>query len=140
MMRTTTVRPEGLRRRTAVRGVALLVALVLVGCSSTCHRGSCFPHGTYVELNQQLGTATAQICFDTNCSTVKANEGTDDIFTGFNTSYWEEGKKVQLHITVYDAANKVIDELTEPRTMTSSGCACGVLYYSWKNGHLHRTN
>ena len=107
-MRTTTVRPEGMRRRTAVRGVALLLALVLVGCSSTCHRGSCYPRGTYVELNQQLGTTTAQICFDTNCSVVKATEGTD--------------------------------ELTEPRTMTSSGCACGVLFYSWKNEHLHRTN
>jgi hypothetical protein len=118
----------------------VLLALVLIGCSSTCQQGDCLPHGTYIELNQELDTTSAQICFDAKCSTVKANEGTSDIFTGFNSDYWAEGKTVQLHLTVFDSANKVIDTLTESRTMDSSGCACGVLYYTWQDGHLHRKN
>ncbi len=43
-------------------------------------------------------------------------------------------------MTVFDANGGVINSLTETRTMDPSGCACGVLFYGWKNGRLHRTN
>ena len=43
-------------------------------------------------------------------------------------------------MTVFDASGKAIDSLTETLTMDSTRCACGVLYYDWKNGRLHRSN
>lgn len=43
-------------------------------------------------------------------------------------------------MTVFDASGKAIDSLTETLTMDSTRCACGVLFYDWKNGRLHRIN
>jgi len=114
--------------------------VVLVGCSSDCTNGSCYPYGTYVHPNTEIGAASAEICFDTDCETVKAVEGDGDVYNGFNSSFWQAGRTVQLRLTVFDASNNVIDTLTEKRTMDPSGCACGVLFYDWKDGRLHRQN
>jgi hypothetical protein len=124
-----------------VRAFAALTAFVLVGCSPDCMpESSCFPAGTYIDANEQLGATSAEICFDTDCTTFRALEGPHDIFTGFNSGYWQEGRTFQLRITVFDAGGQPIDSLAETRTMDSSGCACGVLFYVWKNGHLDRIN
>ncbi|HAN35999.1 MAG TPA: hypothetical protein DCQ52_11305 [Acidimicrobiaceae bacterium] len=123
-----------------VRLLAALTAVVLVGCSPDCAKGSCYPPGTYIDPNDALGATSAEICFDGDCATVEAFAGPDDVFNGFNLDTWEEGRSVDLSVTVFDASGQVIDSLTETRTMDSSGCACGVLFYDWKNGRLHRLN
>ena len=123
-----------------VRSWAALAALMLVSCSSDCRGGSCYSLGTYVDPNDAVGATSAEICFDTDCQTVPAIAGGDDVFNGFNSNYWKDGRKPKLKITVFGPSSKVIDSLTESRTMNSSGCACGVLYYGWRNGHLYRIN
>ena len=62
------------------------------------------------------------------------------MFNGFNTDYSQDGRTVELRITVYDSNQRVVDSLTEKRTMDSSGCARGVLFYGWIDGRLHRVN
>lgn len=123
-----------------MRVLAALVVVLLAGCSDDCERGSCYPYGTYVDPNPALGATTAEICFDGECTTVEADGGRDDVFNGFNTDTWEDGRTVELAITVFDANGEVIDALTETRTMDSNRCSCGVLFYEWQNGKLHRTN
>ena len=123
-----------------VRSWAALAALMLVSCSSDCRSGSCYPLGTYVDPNDAVGATSAEICFDTDCQTVPAIAGGDDVFNGFNSNYWKDGRKLKLKITVFGPSSEVIDSLTESRMMNSSGFACGVLYYGWKNGHLYRIN
>ena len=127
-------------RLTCVRIAAGLLALTLVGCSSTCRTDSCLPHGTYIDPNDALGATSAEICYDSECTTVAAVNGSNDNFLTFDTQRWDEGRTVQLRLTVFDASHKVIDSITEQRKMDSARCACGVLYYDWKNGHLHRVN
>ena len=123
-----------------VRFLAALAAVVLVGCGSDCPKGSCYPLGTYIDPNGALDATSAEICFDGDCTTVEALAGPADVFNGFNVDTWEEGRSVELRMTVFDASGKVIDSLTETRTMDSTRCACGVLFYDWKNGRLHRIN
>ena len=123
-----------------VRVLAALTAVVLVGCGSDCSHGSCYPLGTYIDPNDALDATSAEICFDGDCATVEALDGGEDVFNGFNVNTWEEGRTVELRMTVFDENGDVIDTLTETRTMDSSGCACGVLFYGWRNGRLHRTN
>ena len=127
---------------TIVRLCAALTAAVLVGCSSgsaACNQ-SCYPPGIYIDPNDEVGATSAQICLDSDCTTVDALSGPNDVFNGFNVANWHEGRTVELRLTVLDAGGHVIDSLTEPRKMNSSGCACGVLYYDWKDGRLHRLN
>lgn len=116
------------------------MALAFGGCSSDCRRVSCYPPGTYIDPNDALGATSAEICFDAGCTTVAALAGPNDMFNGFNVDTWEEGRTVDLRLTVFDASGRTIDSLTEKRKMDSSACACGVLYYDWKNGRLHRLN
>jgi hypothetical protein len=123
-----------------LRLLAALTAAVLVGCSSDCADRSCYPPGTYIEPNDVLGATSAEICFDADCTTVEALAGPDDVFNGFNVDTWREGRSVEVRLTVLDAKGGVIDSLTETRTMDSSDCACGVLFYDWKSGRLHRLN
>lgn len=123
-----------------LRLLAALTVVVLVGCGSDCSKGSCYPPGTYIDPNDALGASSAEICFDGDCTTVKALAGADDVFNGFNIDTWQEGRSVELRITVLDANGGVIDSVNETRMMDSSGCACGALFYGWKNGRLHRTN
>ena len=96
--------------------------------------------GTYIDPNGALDATSAEICFDGGCTTVEALDGANDVFNGFNVDRWEEGRSVELRMTVFDANGDVIDSLTETRTMDSTRCACGVLYYDWTNGRLHRVN
>jgi len=131
---------RSLTKSLSVRLLAALAAVVLVGCGSDCSEGSCYPAGTYIDPNDALGAASAEICFDGDCTTVEAAAGPDDVFNGFNVDTWEEGRSVELRVTVFDANSGVIDSLTETRTMDSSRCGCGALFYCWKNGRLHRTN
>lgn len=135
-----TVHHLRMRRATGSRIGAGLLGFALVGCSATCKTGSCFPLGTYIQPNDALGATSAEICYDADCVTVKANNGPNDNFSTFDTNRWNEGRTIQLRLTVFDANNKVIDSLTEKRTMDSSACACGVMAYDWKNDHLHRVN
>ena len=131
---------RSLTKPSFVRLLAAVTAVLLAGCSSDCARGSCLPFGTYIDPNDTLGATSAEICFDGDCTTVEALAGAEDVFNGFNVGTWEEGRSVELRMTVFDENGGVIDSLTETRTMNSSGCACGVLFYGWKNGRLHRTN
>jgi hypothetical protein len=122
-------------------GLFSLMALVaVIGCGSACPKTSCYAPGTYIDANDALGATSAEICLDTACTTVPALTGPDDVFTGFNVNTWQEGRDVVLRLTVFAANGRVIDSLSEKRKMDSSGCACGVLYYGWKAGHLHRVN
>jgi len=123
-----------------VRLLAAIAAVVLVGCSSDCAEESCYPLGTYINPNDDLGAKSAEICIDADCTTVDALAGGEDVFNGFNIDTWHEGRTVELRLTVFDATGGVIDSLTEKRKMDSSGCACGVLFYDWKDGRLHRLN
>jgi uncharacterized lipoprotein NlpE involved in copper resistance len=125
-------------RKMRVRLLAAIAALVLVGCSSDCADQSCFPPGMYIDPNDDLGAKSAEICIDSDCTTVRALAGADDVFNGFNIDKWHEGRTVELRLTVFDGAGGVIDSLTEQRKMDSSDCACGVLFYDWKDGRLHR--
>ena len=127
-------------RSSTVRLLAALAVVVLAGCRVDCETGSCYPHGTYVDRNDALGASTAEICFDGVCTTVATGGGPDDVFSGFNVDTWEQGRTVELAITVFDENGKVIDALTETRTMDSNRCACGVLFYEWKDGTLRRSN
>ena len=129
-----------LAKRPFVRLLAALAAVVLVGCGSDCPKGSSYPLGTYIDPNGALDATSAEICFDGDCTTVEALDGANDVFNGFNVDTWEEGRSVELRMTVFDASGQVIDLLTETRTMDSTRCACGVLFYDWKNGRLHRIN
>lgn len=131
---------SSLTKPSCLRRSAVLIAVLLVGCSSDCGKGSCYPPGTYIDPNVALGATSAEICFDGDCTTVEALAGPDDVFNGFNVDKWEQGRPVELRVTVFDAKGAVIDSLTETRTMDSAGCACGVLFYDWKNGRLHRLN
>jgi hypothetical protein len=45
-----------------------------------------------------------------------------------------------LTIVVYNSAGDTLGSISEERRMDSRGCACGVLFYDWKNGALHRLN
>ena len=117
-----------------------LLALAVVGCSSNTTGVECFQPGTYIEVNDAAGASSAEICFDTDCVTVGANEPTGQPFTGFRRGDWSEGRTMTLKLTVFDASHKAIDSVTESRTMNSKASSCGVLYYDWKNGHLHRVN
>lgn len=132
--------PDTMLSVTKTLFVAAFAAVVLAGCGPDCSDASCYPAGTYIDPNNALGTASAEICIDGDCTTVEAATGPDDVFSGFNVDTWEEGRSVELRLTVFDASGDVIDSLTETRTMDSSGCACGVLFYGWKNNRLHRTN
>jgi hypothetical protein len=131
---------HSLKKSLSLRLLAALVIVALVGCGSDCPEGSCYPAGTYIDPNDALGAASAEICFDSDCTTVEAAAGPNDVFNGFNVDTWDEGRSVELRVTVFDVNGGVIDSLTETRTMDSSGCACGVLFYGWQNGRLHRTN
>jgi hypothetical protein len=131
---------RSLRKQSLVRVLAAVTAVVLVGCRSDCEKGSCLPYGTYIDPNDALGATSAEVCFDSECTTVDALAGPDDVFNGFNVDTWDEGRSVELRVTVFDSNGEVIDMLTETRTMDSTRCACGVLFYDWKNGRLHRRN
>jgi hypothetical protein len=61
-----------------------------------------------------------------------------NVFNGFNVDTWHEGRTVELRLAIFDADGAVVDSLTETRKMDSSSCACGVLFYTWKDGRLHR--
>jgi hypothetical protein len=135
-----TARRRPTSRATGVRIAAGLLAFALVGCSSTCETGSCLPHGTYIDPNAALGATSAEICYDDECTTVTPTNDSSDNFLTFDTQRWDEGRTMKLRLTVFDANHGIIDSLTERRTMDSSRCACGVLYYVWKNGHLQRLN
>ena len=87
-----------------------------------------------------VGAKSAKICLDGDCTTVPALAGPDDAFNGFNLDNWHEGRTVELRLTVFDASGHIIDPLAETRTMNPWACACGVLYYNWKEGRLHRLN
>lgn len=44
-----------------------------------------------------------------------ANARADDVFNGFNTDYWQDGRTVELRITVYDSSptcGRLIDQET----------------------------
>jgi hypothetical protein len=125
-----------------VRVGAALTAFVLVGCSSgsSACTESCYPPGIYIDPNEEVGAKSAEICLDSDCTTVDALAGPNDYFNGFNVANWHEGRTVELRLTVFDAGGQIIDSLSEPRKMNSSGCACGVLYYNWKGSRLHRLN
>lgn len=130
-------------KATIVRCWAVLAAFVFVGCgtgSSTCSTRSCYPPGTYIIPNDDLGVTSAEICFDSDCTNVEALAGPDDFFNGFNVDTWQEGRTVEVRLTVFDGDANVIDSITEQRTMDSSRCACGVLFYDWKASRLHRLN
>ncbi len=47
-----------LTKPSCLRLHAALIAVVLVGCSSDCGEGSCYPPGTYVDANDVLGAAS----------------------------------------------------------------------------------
>ena len=123
---------------------SIIVAAVLLAsaCGDDCRETSCLPYGTYVDLNEELGTESAEICYDDDCRTVLAGRGgePDQATTGFQSNLWEEGRRLQLAITVLDSAGNVVGSLTEERTMDSDGCACGVLSYGWRDGNLRRLN
>jgi hypothetical protein len=129
-----------LTKLTLLRLCAGVAAFALVGCSTDCAEESCMVAGTYVDPNDSLGAESAEICFDDDCHTMKAIEGNEDVFLGFNRDDWHEGREFRLRITVFDAKGQVIDTLSEQRTMDSSRCGCGVLFYDWHDGRLHRAN
>ena len=65
-----------------------------------------------------MGAKSADICFDGDCTTVKgALAGPDDVFNGFNIDTWEQGRSVELRVTVFEANGGDIDSLTETRTI-----------------------
>ena len=125
--------------RTSIFIAALLLASA---CGDDCRETSCLPYGTYIDLNEELGTASATICFDDDCRTVLAGQGgePDQATTGFQSNLWEEGRRLHLAITVFDSAGNVVGSISEERTMDSGACACGVLFYAWRDGDLHRLN
>jgi len=125
-------------KQTVARLLAALVPLVLGGCGSDCVEDSCYPLGVYIDANDDLDATSAEICVDDDCKTIEALTGPDDVFNGFNIDTWYEDRTVAIRLTVFDSAGAAIDSLTDRRKMDSSGCSCGVLYYEWKGGRLHR--
>lgn len=130
-------------RSPVTRWVAVATILVVAGCSSSnaCEPSpSCWPYGTYVDANDELGAVQARICYDDDCRTIAAHDGDNDIFDGFNTDVWQDGRQVHLTIDVLDASGTSIASISEDRVMDSGGCACGVLYYGWRDDQLYRMN
>ncbi len=131
-----------LHRHRAAFGLAAILAFA--SCSDADCQTSCLPYGTYVELNAELDTATAKICFDDECTTVRPGEGdgTGDgnVTTGFYSNEWQDGRRVHLTIDVFDSTGAILDSVDETRTMDTSGCSCGVFFYGWRDGHLHKIN
>lgn len=118
--------------------VGAIAAFALASCSDCDDDGSCLPYGTYVDLNEALGSASARICLDDDCSTLLPGEEQGNVQTGFYRDDWEDGRELRLTIEVFDESGAVIDSLTETRTMNSGDCSCGVLFYGWQNDRLHR--
>jgi len=120
----------------------LTAILLLAACSDADCNTSCLPSGTYIDLNTELDTATAKICFDDECTTVRPgqSDGTGDgnVTTGFYSNEWEEGRRVHLTIDVFDSAGATLGAVGETCTMASSGCSCGVFFYRWRAGHLNK--
>jgi hypothetical protein len=125
--------------------MVLVGFMVLAGCTDDCDT-SCLPNGTYVEANDELGVASATICFDDDCKTLRPGEddgggGIDgNVTDGFYRGDSTEDRSFKLTIEVFDAAGNSIDAVTEDREMNSGECRCGVLYYEWKDGQLHRVS
>lgn len=134
-------RQDRLRRRRSM--ILVSVGSVLFsGCADDC-KTSCLPYGTYIRSNSELGVASAKICIDDDCKTLTPGQDDGDgidgnVTDGFYRSDWTEGRKFTLTIEVLDASGSMVDTLSEDREMKSGGCDCGVLYYDWKDGHLHR--
>ena len=124
------------------RPILIAAVLLISACGDDCPKASCLPYGTYVDLNPDLDTASAKICFDDDCHVVLPGKGgePDQATDGFQSNVWEEGRRLQLTITVFDTAGNVVGSVAEKRTMDSSGCACGVLFYEWRDGTLQRLN
>lgn len=108
----------------------------LLGCTAAGY----FPRCAVSNDGAAQAATSAEFCFDGDCTTVKALAGPDDVFNGFNVDTWEQGRSVELRVTVFDASGTAIDSLTDTQTMDSSGCACGVVFYAWKDGQLHQVN
>jgi hypothetical protein len=124
-----------------VRGsIALAIALATLPACAGDEVVDCYPAGTYVDVNADLGTSTARICFDDRCETLTSKNTPDDPFLSFDTPYWEEGNSFELSIEVFDANGSLIGSMAEQRTMDSNGEACGVLQYGWTEGRLTRIN
>lgn len=124
------------------RGLVVAAAFLLSACDDECAHSSCLPYGTYVDLNPELDTASAQFCLDDDCQTILAGEGgePDQATNGFQSNVWDDGRTLQLSITVYDSAGNVVGSIAEERTMDSDGCACGVFFYEWRDNELRRLN
>ncbi|MEO6123246.1 MAG: hypothetical protein ABIR32_06015 [Ilumatobacteraceae bacterium] len=119
--------------------------LLISGCSDCKADSSCLPRGTYIDANELLGPTSAKICFDDDCKTLVPGEddgggGDGNVTNGFYRSDWSDGRKLMLTIEVYDSAGDTLGSIAEERTMDSGGWACGVHFYDWKNGALHRLN
>lgn len=120
--------------------------LLISGCSDCKEDSSCLPRGTYIDANELLGATSAKICFDDDCKTLVPGEddggGSVDgnVTNGFYRSDWTDGRELMLTIEVYNSAGNTLASISEERTMDSGGCACGVLFYDWKDGTLHRLN
>ena len=120
--------------------------LLISGCSYCKKDSSCRPRGTYIDANELLGATSAKICFDDDCKTLLL--GGDDgggsvdgnTTNGFYRSDWTDGRELMLTIEVYNSVGDTVGSISEERKMDSGGCACGVLFYDWKNGALHRLN
>jgi len=117
----------------------MLVLATLPACAGE-EAVDCFPAGTYVDFNADLGTNTARICFDERCETLTSKSRPDDPFRSFDTPYWVEGSSFELSIEVFDSNGSLIDSIAEQRTMDSNAYACGVLQYGWAEGRLSRIN
>ena len=120
--------------------------LMISGCSGCKGDSSCLPRGTYIDANELLGATSAKVCFDDDCKTLVPGGddggGTVDgnVTNGFYRSDWTNGRKLRLTIEVYNSAGDTLGSISEDRKMDSGGCACGVLFYNWKNGELHLLN
>jgi hypothetical protein len=120
--------------------------LVISACSDCKEDSSCLPRGTYVEANELLGATSARICFDDDCKTLVPGEddgsgGVDgNVTNGFYRGDWTDGREFTLTINVYNSAGDTLGSISEKRKMDPGGCACGVLFYDWKDGALHRLN
>lgn len=118
---------------------------LFAGCADDCNT-SCLPYGTYIDSNNDLGVASARVCFDDDCKTLAPGQddgggGVDgNVTNGFHRSDWTEGRNFKLTIEVLDASGSVVDTLSEDREMKAGGCDCGVLSYDWKDGRLHRVS
>jgi hypothetical protein len=115
-----------------------VVMLLTSGCSDCKKDSSCLPRGTYIDANGVFGASSAKVCFDDDCQVLKSGGGEANVTSGFYRADWTDGRELMLTIVVYNSAGDTLGSISEERRMDSRGCACGVLFYDWKNGALHR--